>query len=732
MANKQLTAKVRLDIRDVESKIKRLNTLFNSLNKSSSKSFGIISAASKRIDQTESAMRRSLSSTQRINDSAKEMGSIFQTVSNTLRGQHSIFDSIWQKVKRIAATWLTLTGAKTAIGVSDNIVSSKNRLNALNGGDIEATELSMDKMYASANRARMSYSDMIANVSKSMTLAGDAFHENIDNAIRFQEIMGKAYVVGGASATEASTSMYQMIQALGGGVLAGDELRSVREGAPLAYKEIEKFAQKTLGASESLKKLAADGLITSELVVAAVMNMGDNINGTFNEMQWTFAQAWTRVKNMAIQSFRPISSLLEQMLNNAINSGAFEKLQTTFARVSEGIQIALMGISEAVGWVIDNFNWLKWVVIGVFAIMITNSIIAGICGATAAILNAISWLTASTSVKIFNTTLTITNFLLLKIIAVSGVIILAIIALLIVFILWKTGAINTCQAIVAALLIVGIAALIVGIIIGSIPLIVIAAVVIMLAVIFMFFEEVVGGICGVGYWFGAIFQNIGIWWSNLINGLKGGFWDWIADLCEGFDWLLTAINAVAGVFGLGTISIEGIRAKANGYKNQKQEYVSLGGAWDEGYTKGASWASGVKDSINQWGSSGQTWSVDNLTKSLGLNLSEVTFPGTNDPAYDVANVYSPDLNKINGNLGGINDNTGSIADSMKSSDEDLSYLRKIAEMEWKKEYTTAEIKIDMTNHNNISKEVDGEGIITLLSERLFEEMDSLANGVYAG
>ena len=52
-------------------------------------------------------------------------------------------------------------------------------------------------------------------------------------------------------------------------------------------------------------------------------------------------------------------------------------------------------------------------------------------------------------------------------------------------------------------------------------------------------------------------------------------------------------------------------------------------------------------------------------------------------------------------------------------------------MEWKKEYTTASIKIDMTNNNTINDSGDWEGWFNKLGEVLNEELSAQAQGVYA-
>jgi len=103
-------------------------------------------------------------------------------------------------------------GAKAVMNTTDTLIGSQNKLNYVNAQSLGAsgikdgvysdatldlTQQSLDKIYASAKKVRTSYTGMMANVSKTMTLAGGAFGNNIDNAIRFQEIMAEAYAVGG-------------------------------------------------------------------------------------------------------------------------------------------------------------------------------------------------------------------------------------------------------------------------------------------------------------------------------------------------------------------------------------------------------------------------------------------------------------------------------------------------------------------------------------------------------
>ena len=116
--------------------------------------------------------------------------------------------------------------------------------------------------------------------------------------------------------------------------------------------------------------------------------------------------------------------------------------------------------------------------------------------------------------------------------------------------------------------------------------------------------------------------------------------------------------------------------------------------------------------------------LDGLGEKLGLNFGQIFPDGSgaegSGGSYDPAKA----LNDIAGD-------TGKISDGMDLTNEDLEYLRRIADMEWKKEFTTAEIKVEMNNTNTVNGDSDLDGIVTRLADKLYEEMNIVANGVYA-
>ena len=67
---------------------------------------------------------------------------------------------------------------------------------------------------------------------------------------------------------------------------------------------------------------------------------------------------------------------------------------------------------------------------------------------------------------------------------------------------------------------------------------------------------------------------------------------------------------------------------------------------------------------------------------------------------------------------------------MSVSSDDIKLLRDIAERQAINKYTTAEIKVEMVNHNNISNEMDLDGVVNLLEAKIIEALVTSAEGVH--
>ena len=151
--------------------------------------------------------------------------------------------------------------------------------------------------------------------------------------------------------------------------------------------------------------------------------------------------------------------------------------------------------------------------------------------------------------------------------------------------------------------------------------------------------------------------------------------------------------------------MDGAEKLANG------EFKDLGKAFDDGKSDTRKGIQGITDTFNEY--------KDKLTgkdKPVGND-------GTGKDKKDGGGGKDPNNKKTA-------DNTKKMADKMDGMDEDMKYLRDIAEKEYVNKFTTAEVKIDMTNYNDISEQVDAEDFMDRLGERIAEHVHTAAEGVH--
>jgi len=119
-----------------------------------------------------------------------------------------------------------------------------------------------------------------------------------EEVARATEIVNKAFKAGGASSSEMAAGILQLSQGLSSGILAGDELRSVRENAPLLAQAIADYFKTTVG---GLKQLGAEGKLTSGEIFKAILSGGDKVESAFKVTNATISDGITKVNNALTQ-----------------------------------------------------------------------------------------------------------------------------------------------------------------------------------------------------------------------------------------------------------------------------------------------------------------------------------------------------------------------------------------------------------------------------------------------
>ena len=334
------------EVRQINSGIGRTNQLLTQTNAGVTRIGRGMHNIRVAVTQNNQALRQSANA---IQQASKHQ----QTFLQRLRESRSSADGLVSILKRAAATYLSIQGARGIANISDAYVNTRARLDLVNDG-LQTTEELQNKIFAAANRARGLYSDMAGSVGKLGLLASEAF-SSTDEVIAFTELMQKAFRISGASAMEQQAGMYQLTQAMAAGRLQGDEFRSIMENAPMLAQAIADFTGKSKG---ELKEMSAEGTITADIIKGALFSAADEIERKFGQMPRTFSDIWNSVKNSMLQEFGPAIERISAMLNDPSMQNSMRSLGRTIADVA----VAAVQLMDVIGRV-SEFVRSNWTVI---------------------------------------------------------------------------------------------------------------------------------------------------------------------------------------------------------------------------------------------------------------------------------------------------------------------------------------------------------------------------------
>ena len=622
-----------------------------------------------------------------IRDNVDEQGRFNQEISAGTQQANELTNTI----KRAVAAYVSIQTVGKALNISDELVQTTSRLNMMNDG-VQTTAELVNMVYAAAQDARGSFSQMADVVARFGNNAKDAFSSS-EEVVAFADLIQKQMTIAGASTQEAANAELQLSQALGSGVLRGDELNSIFEQAPNLIQNIADYLDVPIG---KIREMAADGELSADVVKAAIFSAADDINSKFNEMPMTWGQMWQSMQNTALIAFQPVL----QRLNDLANSEAFQtfiqgaiEAMATLANILLNVFDLAMSIGTFIG---DNWSIIAPIVYGIVAALTAYIAISAIVAAINGVMAIAEGVKAAAQMMACPLTW----------------IIMLILALIVVIF-------AVCNAIAKM---TGIANSGFGVITGGVN------------VVIQFFKNLgltVANIAlGIGNAIAALASNMMTAFHNAICSVQSWFYNLLSTALSVIEGICSALNKLPFVeFDYSGISsaADDYAAKASEAAGNKEDYQSISDAFNEGFTTFDAFQDGwASDAFN----AGAAWGDGIADKVSNFSLSDV-FGQT-----DIPNVgdYTSGFNDaiansgVGDSIGNIDDNTGKIKDSLDVTEEDLKYLRDIAEQESINRFTTAEVTINQTNNNNVSSDTDLDGFITALDDAMGEAIDEVTNG----
>lgn len=690
---------------------KAMNIVLNSFEAMQRASGNSVDVSS--IQEAREELARAGAAFDSIEQNIRDAGNQQDRFNRRIRDGTTAADGLWGKLKGVAATVGGLAAAKKIIGISDDLASTRARLNLIvdDGGSLTDLE---KKVMASAQRSRTSYMDAASSIAKLGLNARDAFG-SMDEVIAFQELINKQFIIGGASVQEQQAAMIQLTQAMASGVLRGEELNSVFEQAPGIIQSIADYLDVSIG---EIRAMAAEGQLTADVVKNAMFAAADDIETKFSNMPKTWGQIWIGMKNKALSIFNPILNKVNQVANS-------EK----FTQVTNGVINGLAGIASVAtvvldlliggaALVVDNWSWLAPIVGGVAtAFLVLNGAMLAYKTVTG-IVNALETVKAARLAMTTVATGAQTTATFAQTAAQYGLnaalmacpltwIIILIIALVALFYA-AVAAVNhfagtsvsatglICGAFMAALAFIG------NIFVALWNLVVDVFVMIynLVATVANFIGNVFNDpVAAVARLFFDLADTVLSVLQALASAIDTIFGSNLAGSVQG--WRDSLGGWVDSTFGKGEEVME--KLNADDLKLGRFEY---GAAFDMGYEFGQ----GVEDTV------GGLFDFSAMD-SLGADALD---------AYGLGNT----LDGIYGNTGDTAGNTAAMSDALDIAEEDLAYMRDIAEREAINRFTTAEIRVEQQNTNYISQDADLDGIMDAWANDFATKLDVSEEGVH--
>lgn len=433
---------------------------------------------------------------------------------------------------------------------------------------------------------------------------------------------------------------------------------------------IARAIEQYMGIAEgSIKSYAEKGAVSATVVKNALLSIADETDAKFNGMAMTWGQVWTQMGNIALKVTQPLLTAVNWLANNL----------SVIGPIVLGLGTAFLVFQVAAHW-----TQIAAVATAAYhAVVNLLSIGFGVLtGNTAA---------ASAAVFTFNSALLASpiTWIIMLIAVVIGLLygVVAIINKVTGSSISATGLI--CGAIAVA-----------GAFIGNTVIGLLNALIQYIWAIFV-----------------APFLGIVEWILNVCNGGFNSFGDAVANLIgQIIGWFLNLGKVVTtiidAIFGTNwTAGLESLQSSVTAWgKNENAITLDKNAPTvDYRFEYGDAWAAG-----NDFG------------KGIDAKIGGMFNMG------GLGDTSGFDLSSIADNTGLTADNTGKTADALAVTEEQLEYLRDIAERDAINRFTTAEVKIDMTGMTNrIDGSADLDGVISQLTEGFTEALVTAAEGVHA-
>ena len=244
------------------------------------------------------------------------------------------------KIGSVLAGFASLSFAKSMLDTADAMQSINAQVRQVVSSESEYLAVQRQLLDV-ANNTRASL-ESTANLYVSTSRALKDYGYTQQEILQFTEATNNAMAIGGVQAQQQAAALMQLSQALGSGVLQGDEFKSIAEAAPILLDTIAEYMGKSRA---EIKKLGSEGQLTADVIFKAISGASEKFGKQAAKMPMTMGQALTVFSNNW-------QSMVSKLLND---SGA------------------MSGIAAVIKLIADNLNLVVPIVAG-FAVAVAAAV----------------------------------------------------------------------------------------------------------------------------------------------------------------------------------------------------------------------------------------------------------------------------------------------------------------------------------------------------------------------
>jgi tape measure domain-containing protein len=264
------------------------------------------------------------------NEQLKAIQSNLKGIQSSTTGVASSVNGLSNAFKGLAAT----IGIGTIVNYADQMTSLQNKLRAFSATQEEANKKFSD-ISAIAARSR-SEIGAVGDLYGKMSIASQQLGLSQGQVAQVTETFAKSLKVGGANAQESASAILQFSQAMGSGVLRGEEFNAVFEASPTTMLELANALGVPIG---QMRKLAEDGKLTSEVVTGGILKMTEAVEEKFGKTVPTIGESLQQIGNNVIILFNNIEQ----------STGVFSTIAEVIAVVAKHLDVLGIAMGVAFG-----------------------------------------------------------------------------------------------------------------------------------------------------------------------------------------------------------------------------------------------------------------------------------------------------------------------------------------------------------------------------------------------